>query len=260
MRSAGMPIPVSRTAKRSSTRPSRSGPGSTSRLTSPRGVNLMALSSRLTRIWRRRAGVALDGRRERPSATRQWRASPLLCAFGRQDPHRLVQALAQDERGGLDLQLAGLDLRDVQDVVDHAEQRRAAAAGRGHVLPLGRRERGLEEEAHHPQHGVQRGADLVAHVGQELALRVAGLLGPVPLLAQVAALVDDRHVDRRWRCRGSPGGRSDCPSGRCRRSALASGMPSGLAPRHRPERPGRRTGGSRRARRRRTSGRPAAGR
>ena len=47
-----------------------------------------------------------------------------------------------------------------------------------------------------PRTALSGRADLVAHVGQELALRVARLLGLVPLPAQVAALVDDRDVDR----------------------------------------------------------------
>jgi len=73
----------------------------------------------------------------------------------------------------------GLDLREVEDVVDDRQQR----VGRGpcgrEVVALLLGELGVERQLGHPDHAVQRRADLVAHVGEELALRPARRLGAV---------------------------------------------------------------------------------
>jgi hypothetical protein len=83
-----------------------------------------------------------------------------------------------------DLQAAGLDLREVQHVVEHASSTApdsritdsrscwvAAQLAHGHDLG-------------HGQHAVQRGADLVAHIGQEVRLQDVGGVGVVARLDQ----------------------------------------------------------------------------
>ena len=49
---------------------------------------------------------------------------------------------------------------------------------------------GLEEQLGHAQHRVHRGADLVAHGGQEVALGTAGRLGMIAGLGERIELVE----------------------------------------------------------------------
>ena len=80
----------------------------------------------------------------------------------------------------LDLQLPGLDLRQVENVVDQLEQVLAAGADRADVVAA----LGLvavvgvaDEQLGEAEDAVERRANLVAHVGQELALGAVGGLG-----------------------------------------------------------------------------------
>ena len=68
-------------------------------------------------------------------------------------------------------QLAGLDLREVEDVVDDAEQVLAGALDLRDVVALLGVERGLERQVRHADDRVHRRADLMAHVGQEVGLQ-----------------------------------------------------------------------------------------
>ncbi len=77
---AGMPMPVSRTVKRRRTEGERSlAATSTCTATSPAEVNLMALLTRLVRIWRRRPGSPRSSAGTAGS-TVQRSSRPLLCA------------------------------------------------------------------------------------------------------------------------------------------------------------------------------------
>jgi hypothetical protein len=75
----------------------------------------------------------------------------------------------------LEVDAAGLDLREVQDVVDDLEQRAPRLVDHLGVLALLGRERRVEQQPRHPDHAVHRRADLVAHVGHELRLEPRGL-------------------------------------------------------------------------------------
>ncbi|CDP51104.1 hypothetical protein [Devosia sp. DBB001] len=85
---------------------------------------------------------------------------------------------------GLDMQhhLAGLDLGDIEDVVDHGEQ---VLAGGADLLEIGNLlaapiELGLfEQELGIAEHGIERRAQLMAHLGEELGLGAIGALGIV---------------------------------------------------------------------------------
>ena len=92
---------------------------------------------------------------------------------GQQD-RKVVEQRPQVEVQCLQLHLAGLDLGEVEDVVEDGQQRLAARPDRLGVSPLFLVERRIEEEAGHADHAVHRGPDFVAHVGQELALRGVG--------------------------------------------------------------------------------------
>ena len=86
-----------------------------------------------------------------------------------------VDRLGEVELGALELELAGLDLRQVEDVVDDRQQRVARRAHHRRVAALLLVELGVEQQLRHPDHAVHRRADLVAHVGQELRLHARGL-------------------------------------------------------------------------------------
>ncbi len=83
-------------------------------------------------------------------------------------------------------QLAGLDAREIQDVIDHPQQVLAGLLDLGDVVGLARREPRLEREVRHPDDGVHRGADLMAHVGQEVGFERRGFLGQFLGPAQLA--------------------------------------------------------------------------
>ena len=106
------------------------------------------------------------------SSIRQPSSICLLPGARRDDVERALDALAQVDRLSLELELAGLDLRVVEDVVDHVQQRVAARADDLGELALLGRQLGTEQEAGHADHRVHRRPDLVAHRGEEGALRL----------------------------------------------------------------------------------------
>ena len=104
-------------------------------------------------------------------------------AGGDEVDHGLDEA-AQLEGVVLELELVGLDLGEVEDVVDEGEQRVAGAAQGLDEVALVAAEGGVEQQAGHADDGVHRRADLVAHVGQEGALGPVGGLGGLLGLGQ----------------------------------------------------------------------------
>ena len=98
----------------------------------------------------------------------------------------LLQQRGQPHRGRSQTQLAGLDARQVQRVVDHFQQVPAGLQHLGGPARLVWRQRRLAvqlEQLREAQHGVQRRSQLVAHARQELVLR------PVRLFGQLATLL-----------------------------------------------------------------------
>ena len=87
----------------------------------------------------------------------------------------ILQHLVEIEVDVLDRQFAGLDLREIENVVDDAEQVLAGALDLLHVVALARREVGLQREMGEADDGVHRRPDLVAHIGEEDALGLACL-------------------------------------------------------------------------------------
>ena len=80
--------------------------------------------------------------------------------------HHVVQV----EVAPLNLKPTGLDLRDVENVIDHRHQRVAGRARHVDVLALLVVEVRVGKEVDHPDHPVQRSPDLVAHVRNEVGL------------------------------------------------------------------------------------------
>ena len=101
----------------------------------------------------------------------------LLIGLRRHHLGRLLHDNTQVEVDHLDVDLSRLDLREVEDVVDHGEQRLRGLADRLRVLALLAVQARREQQAGHPDHPVHRRADLMAHVGQELRLQPRGLHG-----------------------------------------------------------------------------------
>ena len=93
---------------------------------------------------------------------------------------RLGHPLDQLDGGELDafeVEAAGLDLGEVEDVVDDPEQRRRRIAHRAQRLALLDRQRRALQHVDHAQNAVHRRADLVAHGGQEGRLGLVGAFG-----------------------------------------------------------------------------------
>ena len=118
--------------------------------------------------------LGLDGR----AASR--RRAPPPGAWCRRGRSRARTALGSKARA------AGLDLRHVEDVVDDVEQIAPALADVAAVFEVFRVAERAEQPGLHDlgesDDGVERRAQLVAHVGEECRLRLVGLLGAVLLL------------------------------------------------------------------------------
>ncbi|VTQ92623.1 Uncharacterised protein [Pseudomonas aeruginosa] len=119
----------------------------------------------------------------------------LLLGLDPEDIQAVLDQRVEVELHFVQLDLPGLQLGDVEYLVDQREQLVAGAVDGLHVVALLRRQRGAEEQFGHPQHAVHGRADLVADLGQELGLglqfrgvrRLAGALLQVELLDQPLA-------------------------------------------------------------------------
>jgi hypothetical protein len=121
---------------------------------------------------------------------------PLLRRPGRHDVQGRLDAPAHVERAALEVEPAGLDLREVEDVVDDGEERVPAGADDLGQVPLLGGQLGVEQELGHADDRVHRRADLVAHGGEEGALGLGGRLGLAAGTQQLADVVVDRvHPD-----------------------------------------------------------------
>ena len=93
---------------------------------------------------------------------------------------QVLEHIIEPEGKALEFEAIGLDLREVEDVVDHAEQGCAGAVDLLDVIALAWGEIGFEAQVRHADHRVHRCADLVAHVGEEHALGASGVLRALP--------------------------------------------------------------------------------
>ena len=91
---------------------------------------------------------------------------------GRQDHGEVAQQLIGSEGVQVQRHLAGLDLGEIQDVVQQTQQRTRGALGLAGVIGLPHRQFSFLQQRQHAQDGIHRRADLVAHVGQELTFRI----------------------------------------------------------------------------------------
>ena len=89
----------------------------------------------------------------------------------------ILDTLPQVKRRHLEVDLPGLDLGIVEDVVDDGQEGVAAGFHRADEFPLRHVERRVLQQARHAQNAVQRRADLMAHRREEGALRLVGDIG-----------------------------------------------------------------------------------
>ena len=92
---------------------------STVTTTSPFSVNLIALPTRLISTWRSRVGSRDDGVGH-VAADVAGQLQPLLVGAQGQRLQRVADAVAEANRRRVQVELAGLDLREVEDVVEQA--------------------------------------------------------------------------------------------------------------------------------------------
>ncbi len=84
--------------------------------------------------------------------------------------HALQQALQIDRRG-MQFQGAGLQPRQVQHLVDQAQQMLAGLLQRGDIAALGGVQPRAGQEPRHAQHAIQRRAEFVAQRGEQIVAR-----------------------------------------------------------------------------------------
>ncbi len=90
--------------------------------------------------------------------------------------HSVRHRVAQLELDGIEVELAGLYFGEVEDVVDDGQQAVGRAFDHLQVIALLDGEGGFEGELSHAEDAVHGRADLMAHVGQEIALGPVGRL------------------------------------------------------------------------------------
>src|SRR5262249_31443359 len=157
--SRGMPMPVSATRKRRTAWPAASFSVSTWTRTSPLSVNLIALPTRLTITCRSRLGSPTS-RSGTSGAVRPADSRPFWGAARGERPRRVPEGCAGVELLWDELELARLDLGEVEDVVDEAEERLRGVLERREVLALVGPQRRVEQQLRHPDDRVHGRADL----------------------------------------------------------------------------------------------------
>ena len=122
----------------------------------------------------------------------------LVAGARRQQLDHSLRGVGDFERRGPELDLAGLDLGEIENFVDQRQKglgRRRDGAGIGALLG---RQLGVEQQPGHAEDAVHRGSDLVAHRGEEAGFRLACLHRLIARLLQLKlrrALLGDVAAD-----------------------------------------------------------------
>src|SRR5215813_12682318 len=192
--SAVMPMPVSETANSTKLLPLLTLRAAS--LTSPALVNLQALLRRLSRICRRRIGSTVNAPRfSGASTTRRFLFCSASC------PAVEMTSLISGLHGlWVKFELSGLDLREVEHLVDKAKKVSTSAM---HALKrllrlfCAEARRVGNQHVGEPDDGVERRAQLVAHARDELRLVLASL-SQLPVL--ILNFIEQTHVLDGDRC------------------------------------------------------------
>ena len=91
--------------------------------------------------------------------------------------HAILHHKAQVEGNAFQAQFSGLNLRQVQNVVQQRQQRMRAALRRLQLVALLRAQPRIQHQVNHPDNAIHRRPQLMRHIGQKLALGGAGLHG-----------------------------------------------------------------------------------
>src|SRR6516165_9183873 len=188
-------MPLSATA--SSTHSCPSATLRTRSVTSPSFVNLQALLSRLSRICRSRIGSTVNA----PKVLLRVDDEAVLVLLGKLSggSDDLVDQRCSPHGLWVELELSGLDLRQVEHLVDEAKEVCPSAV---HALQwllrlfCSKPRRVFDHHLGQPDDGVERSAQLVAHAGDELRLvfaRQLELAAFVFDLAEQACVLDSEH-------------------------------------------------------------------
>ncbi len=94
-----------------------------------------------------------------------------------QQLHRVAQHFPQLERDRFQIELVGLDLGEIQHVVDQAQQRVGRLVDHHQKFALIGRQRRIQQQFRHADNAVHGRANFVAHVGHEGAFGAVGRFG-----------------------------------------------------------------------------------
>ncbi len=119
----------------------------------PALVNLMALPARLRRTWLMRSGSPIK-RSGTWSSITDSKANPLSRGTQRQGPQHVPHQCSQRELHAIQSQLADFVLREVQNIVDQAQERLGRRLHQLQIFPLIALELGLERQTSHPENAV----------------------------------------------------------------------------------------------------------
>ena len=191
----------------------------------PAGVNFTAFDRRLSMIC---LSARRSPRMREAGADIGDDLDVLRFRLRRDDADRLVDQSSRTRLSRSSAMPAGLDARHVENVVDDAEEVGAAVVDVLAVLGvLGRAERTEHPRLHdlrEADDGVERRAQFVADIGEELRLGAVGLLGAVLLLGIFARRVRPSAGPAARASGATGGGRRWSPSaGARRRSACPRG-------------------------------------
>ena len=95
----------------------------------------------------------------------------------RDQPGDVLEHPVELELDVFDDHLARLDLREVENVVDDAEQMLARALDLVQVIALARRQLGFHGQVRHADDGIHRRPDLVTHIGQKIGFHARRRFG-----------------------------------------------------------------------------------
>ena len=101
----------------------------------------------------------------------------LFPRFDRYNVGQIFQNIFQVKLDGLNIELAGFDFGEVQNVIDNSEQRIGPVLDFLHVVFLLGGQIRLEGQIGHANDCVHGGPDFVAHVGQEIAFSFICIIG-----------------------------------------------------------------------------------
>jgi len=146
----------------------------------------MALPARLRSTWRKRAAIA-DRFRRQPLVDIGRDLEPARLRPRRQQFGDVLDQRGKREGPVLEVDPAGLDLGEVEQLLDQRQQRVAGGLHRLDVGGLLGGERRVEQEPAHADDAVERGADLVRRHGEEARLGAVAEFGEVARLPPAPA-------------------------------------------------------------------------